>query len=104
VPALIAIWVALIALTFYFLLWRPQQRRMSAVRTLQEALREGDEVMTTSGIYGRITKLGEADAQLEIAPNTVIHVARGAIGERLTVDGAAADGEDAGGRDETIEE
>jgi preprotein translocase subunit YajC len=104
VPALIAIWVALIALTFYFLLWRPQQRRMSAVRTLQEALREGDEVMTTSGIYGRITKLGEADAQLEIAPNTVIHVARGAIGERLTVDGAAADSEDAGGRDETIED
>ena len=93
-PALIAIWAALIALTFYFLLWRPQQRRMSAVRTLQDALREGDEVMTTSGIYGRITELGEADAQLEIAPNTVIHVARGAIGERLTVDDPAADSED----------
>jgi preprotein translocase subunit YajC len=94
VPALIAIWVALIALTFYFLLWRPQQRRMSAVRTLQDALREGDEVMTTSGIYGRITELGEADAQLEIAPNTVIHVARGAIGERLTVDDPTAGSED----------
>jgi preprotein translocase subunit YajC len=94
VPALIAIWAALIALTFYFLLWRPQQRRMSAVRALQSALREGDEVMTTSGIYGRITELGEADAQLEIAPNTVIRVARGAIGERLTVDDPAADGED----------
>jgi len=94
VPALIAIWVALIALTFYFLLWRPQQRRMTAVRTLQSVLREGDEVMTTSGIYGRITELGEADAQLEIAPNTVIHVARGAIGERLTVDDPAADSED----------
>lgn len=93
-PALIAIWGALIALTFYFLLWRPQQRRMSAVRTLQSALREGDEVMTTSGIYGRITELGEADAQLEIAPNTVIHVARGAIGERLTVDDPAADSDD----------
>jgi preprotein translocase subunit YajC len=94
VPALIAIWVALIALTFYFLLWRPQQRRMSAVRTLQSALREGDEVMTTSGIYGRITELGEADAHLEIAPNTVIHVARGAIGERLTVDEPNPDSED----------
>ena len=93
-PALIAIWAALIALTFYFLLWRPQQRRMSAVRALQSALREGDEVMTTSGIYGRITELGEADAHLEIAPNTVIHVARGAIGERLTVDDPAAGSED----------
>ena len=36
--------------------------------------------MTTSGIYGRITRLGDDDADLEIAPGTVIHVARGAIG------------------------
>ena len=91
---LIAIWVALILLTFYVLLWRPQQRRMTAVRTLQSALREGDEVMTTSGIYGRITELGDVDAQLEIAPNTVIRVARGAIGERLTVDDEQSMNED----------
>ena len=67
----------------YFLLWRPQQRRIAAVRRLQSELVEGDEVLTTSGIFGRITKLGEADAQLEIAPGTVIHIARGAIGQRI---------------------
>ena len=40
-------------------------------------------MLTTSGIYGRITRLGEADAELEIAPGTVIHIARGAIGQRI---------------------
>ena len=67
----------------YFLLWRPQQRRIAAVRVLQSQIQAGDEVLTTSGIYGRITRLGEADAELEIAPGTVIHIARGAIGQRI---------------------
>ena len=67
----------------YLLLWRPQQRRMAAVRRLQSEIQEGDEVLTTSGIYGTIVRLGESDADLEIAPNTVIHVARGAIGQRI---------------------
>jgi preprotein translocase subunit YajC len=57
---------------------------------LQSALREGDEVMTTSGIYGRITRLGDDDADLQIAPNVVVHVARGAIGQRMTDDNASA--------------
>ena len=85
-PGLIAVWVVLIALAFYFLLWRPQQRRMREARALQAELREGDEVMTTSGIYGRITELGDADAQLEIAPKLTIRIARGAIGMRMTAD------------------
>ena len=67
----------------YLLLWRPQQRRIAAVRRLQSQIQEGDEVLTTSGIYGRITRLGEADAELEIAPGTVIHIARAAIGQRI---------------------
>jgi preprotein translocase subunit YajC len=46
----------------------------------------GDEVMTTSGIFGRIVELGDDDLRLEIAPGTVVRVARGAIGERLTAD------------------
>jgi preprotein translocase subunit YajC len=67
----------------YLLLWRPQQRRIAAVRRLQNEVQEGDQVLTTSGFYGRITRLGEADADLEIAPGTVIHIARGAIGQRI---------------------
>jgi preprotein translocase subunit YajC len=72
----------------YLLLWRPQQRRMAAVRRLQDEIQEGDEVLTTSGIYGTIVRLGDSDADLQIAPGTVIHVARGAIGQRLDPEGA----------------
>jgi preprotein translocase subunit YajC len=84
VDAIAVVWLILLpAAAFYFLLWRPQQRRMAAVRVLQSALDENDEVMTTSGIYGRITRLGENDADLEIAPGTVIRIARGAIAQRI---------------------
>jgi len=80
---LLIVWVVLLVGAFYLLLWRPQQRRMAAVRRLQADLHEGDNVLTTSGIYGRITRLGEDDADLEIAPGTVIYIARGAVGQRL---------------------
>jgi preprotein translocase subunit YajC len=82
----VAIFPVLMVGAIYLLLWRPQQKRISAVRQLQAQIQEGDEVLTTSGIYGTITMLGESDAYLEIAPGTVIHVARGAIGQRIEPD------------------
>jgi preprotein translocase subunit YajC len=80
----IVVWFAVVAAFFYLLIWRPQLRRMAAVRSLQAELREGDEVMTTSGIYGRIVELGDDVVTLEIAPTTVIKIARGAVGQRVT--------------------
>jgi preprotein translocase subunit YajC len=79
----VAIFSVLMLGAVYLLLWRPQQKRIAAVRQLQSQIQEGDEVLTTSGIYGRITNLRESDADLEIAPGTVIHIARGAIGQRI---------------------
>jgi preprotein translocase subunit YajC len=80
------VWLVLIVGVFYLLLWRPQQRRIAAVRNLQRQLKLHDEVITTSGLFGRIVELGDDDLRLEIAPGTVVRIARGAIGERLTVD------------------
>jgi preprotein translocase subunit YajC len=82
----LAVLILLPALAFYFLLWRPQQRRMAGVRQLQAALEENDEVMTTSGIFGRIVRLGDDEVELEIAPGTVVRMARGAIGQRIQPD------------------
>jgi preprotein translocase subunit YajC len=98
VDAIAVVWLILLpAAAFYFLLWRPQQRRMAAVRVLQSALDENDEVMTTSGMYGRITRLGENDVDLEIAPGTVVRMARGAIAQRIVpTDLPDAQGEDPG--------
>jgi preprotein translocase subunit YajC len=89
----VAIFPVLMVGAIYFLLWRPQQRRIAAVRSLQSQIKEGDEVLTTSGIYGRIARLSEADADLEIAPGTVIHIARGAIGQRIEPDSLPRPGE-----------
>jgi preprotein translocase subunit YajC len=81
---LVIVWLLLMVVAFYLLLWRPQQRRMAMVRALQSQLAQGDEVLTTSGIYARVVRLGEVDAEIEIAPGTVIRVARGAIGQVVT--------------------
>jgi preprotein translocase subunit YajC len=88
----LGLWLVILVGLFYFLLWKPQQRRMRAVRALQSELEEGDDVLTTSGIYARVVRLGEDDADLEIAPATVIRVARGAIGQRI-VPGDITDGD-----------
>jgi preprotein translocase subunit YajC len=81
--------------TFYLLIWRPQQRRLANVRALQEALRLGDEVITTGGVYGTVTALRDDHIELEIAPGVVVRVARGAIGTRITQDAADEDDVDA---------
>ena len=81
---LFVVWIVLMAGAMYLLLWRPQQRRMAMVRTLQSQIKVGDDVLTTSGIHARVVRLGDDDADLEIAPGTVIHVMRGAIGQVLT--------------------
>jgi preprotein translocase subunit YajC len=86
------LWFVLMGGTFYLLLWRPQQRRVAAVRALQGALRVGDDVVTTSGIYGRVTRLDDEVVDLEVAPGTVLRIARGAIGQRLTDESPAAEG------------
>ncbi len=82
--------IALPAAAFYFLLWRPRQRQWAGVRALQSSLHENDEVMTTSGIYGRIKSIrDDDDLELEIAPGTVIRVARGAIGQKIEAEAEA---------------
>jgi preprotein translocase subunit YajC len=81
---LFVVWLILMVGAVYLLLWRPQQRRMAMVRELQGQLRMGDDVLTTSGIYARVVRLGDDDADLEVAPGTVIRVARGAIGQVLS--------------------
>jgi preprotein translocase subunit YajC len=61
----------------------PQQRRIRAHRALVERLEVGDEVMTSSGMYGTISALDEETASLEVAPGTVVRFARGAVARRL---------------------
>jgi preprotein translocase subunit YajC len=75
---------------FYFLLIRPQQRRAKQQQALVRSAEVGDEIVTTSGIYGTIIDIDEDDDVLtvEIAPGTRIRMVRGGIGRRITEDDA----------------
>ena len=68
-----------IVVVFYFLLIRPQQKRAKETKAMLEGLQKGDEVVTAGGIVGRIAKLSDAYADVEIAPNVEITVQRSAI-------------------------
>ena len=75
-----------LAVTF-LLMWvlfiLPQQRRMKAHQAVVAALKVGDDVMTTAGIYGRIAEVDGETVLLEVAPGIELRVARGAIGKVL---------------------
>jgi len=70
--------VALLAV-FYFLILRPQQKRAKEHKALVEALQKGDEVVTIGGIMGKVTKVSEDSAAIEIADNVIVQVQKAAI-------------------------
>jgi preprotein translocase subunit YajC len=71
--------IILMFVLLYFLMIRPQMKRAKETKAMIEALQKGDEVITAGGVVGRITKLAEQYATLEIAPGTEIVVQRAAI-------------------------
>ncbi len=74
--------IALIAI-FYFLLIRPQQKRAKEHRKLVEGLSRGDEVLTTGGIVGRVTEVGDTFATLEIANGVSVKMQKQAVAQVL---------------------
>ena len=72
-----------IFVVFYFLLIRPQQKKAKEAKAMLDALQKGDEVVTAGGLLGRITKLNDQYATVEVAENTEIIVQRPAIAQLL---------------------
>ena len=68
-----------ISIGLYFLMIRPQQRKLKAQRELVQKAQVNDEIMMTSGIYGVITEIDGEVAYVEIAPDIEIKVQRAAI-------------------------
>jgi preprotein translocase subunit YajC len=87
-PSLILL--ALIPLALYFFMIRPQRRRVRDQQTLQRSIGVGDEVVTTSGIFGFIT--GEEDDKfwLEIDDDVQIRIARAAVQSKVDTSTAPA--------------
>jgi len=74
----------LIFVVFWFLLIRPQQKKMKQHREMIAAIRRGDRILTSGGIFGTVTKvLGESELQVEIADGVRVRIARGTVSEVL---------------------
>jgi preprotein translocase subunit YajC len=70
---------ALIAVIFYVLILLPMKRRQKKVQEFQEALKAGDKIITTSGIYGQIVRVNDKSIQLQIADKVRIELAKAAV-------------------------
>lgn len=81
----------LIPFAMYFFMIRPQRRRVREQQELQRSIQVGDEVITTSGVYGVITgEDGDSRFWLEIDDDVQIRIARAAISGKASIDDDAA--------------
>ena len=69
---------------FYFFLIRPQSKRQKEQKNFMESLQKGAEVVTASGIIGKITKMEDEIITLEVGTKVYIRVTRNAISKEMT--------------------
>ncbi len=72
-----------IFVVFYFLLIRPQQKKAKEHRAMIDAIEKGNEVVTSGGIVGRVSRLTEQYVTIEVAPGVEITLQRQAISQLL---------------------
>ncbi|MBI2026211.1 MAG: preprotein translocase subunit YajC [Deltaproteobacteria bacterium] len=73
----------LIFAIFYFLLIRPQQKRAKNHRELLDKLQRGDEVVTSSGLYGTVTGVTDSVVTVEISENVKVKIAKSHIAGKV---------------------
>ena len=71
----------LIFVIMYFLIIRPQQRRLKDHKEMVAAVRRGDTVVTGGGLIGKVTKADDDELQVELAPGMKVKVVRSTITE-----------------------
>lgn len=71
----------LIFVIFYFLLIRPQQKRMKAHQAMLGAVKRNDTVVTSGGLIGKVTRVDETEVEVELAPNVRVRVVKGMLAE-----------------------
>ena len=103
---LITLLVFALPLGLLFVFMRNQQRRMRSQQALQQAAEVGDEVLTTSGMFGTIVNEDEDEGTVtvEIAAGTRVKMLRAGIARRITEDDVDEDDVDEGDDDDQSEE
>jgi preprotein translocase subunit YajC len=82
-------WVGIFAI-FWFLLIRPQMRQQKAHREKIESVKKGDQVVTAGGIVGKVIKVDEQYADIEIAQGVRVKTVKATIGDIIPPGGKAA--------------
>jgi preprotein translocase subunit YajC len=77
------IFIVLIFAILYFLMIRPQQRRLRALQSLQSSLQLGDEIITSAGFFGTIRRFDGEVVTIELSPGVEARVNRRAISGRV---------------------
>ena len=73
------IFLLLIIVVFYFFMIRPQVKKQKQATSFRNALKKGDKVATTGGIYGKITDVKDRTVTVEIADNVIVRVDKTAV-------------------------
>ena len=76
----------LIFFILWFMMYRPQKKARLEHQRLVDSVEVGDEVMTSTGIFGTIRAVGDDEVKLEIAPGTEIRIIKRAILSRVSED------------------
>lgn len=82
----------IIFVIFYFLLIRPQNKRMKEHKAMIMAVQRGDTVVTQGGIIGKCTKVAEEEVTVEIAEGVKVKIVKSTLGD-VRVKGTAKEGE-----------
>ncbi|HNT29228.1 MAG TPA: preprotein translocase subunit YajC [bacterium] len=76
----------LIFVIFYFLVVMPQKKQQKKLQEMLGSLQKGDRVITSSGIFGRVTEVRNDSFKIEIAPKVVVSVQKSAVISRVAED------------------
>ena len=73
--------LVLVFVIFYMLLIRPQQKRMKEHQAEIAAVKKGDRVVTGGGLIGRVTKVGDSEVEVELAPNIRVQALKSTLSQ-----------------------
>ncbi|MFC2970754.1 preprotein translocase subunit YajC [Azotobacter bryophylli] len=78
-------WIFLVGFVviFYLMIWRPQAKRAKEHKNLLGSLQKGDEVVTTGGIAGKVSKVSDDFVVLEVSNTVELKIQKGAIAATL---------------------
>ena len=80
--------LVLIFVVFYFLMIRPQQKRMKDLQNAVQGVKKGDTVVTAGGLIGKVTKVDETEVEIELGTNVKVRAIKATLAEIRPLGGA----------------